>query len=250
VEIAEHIDALDAEIEPFVAAVEAAGLDAAVPTCPGWVVRDLVQHMGGVHRWAALHVREARKDLVDEDLVDVVGGWPPDAATVAWFREGHRLLVDDLRAAPADLECFTFLRSESPLAMWARRQAHETIIHRVDAEAAAGTLTTPASDIASDGIDELLTCFITRRSSKFRLDPARTIEISAADTGGVWSVLVGPDRITTSRAAAESPDVAIRGAAADLYLFLWNRGGQAGLEAEGDTSLAAAWANEVKVSWS
>ena len=98
-EIAEHIDALEAEIEPFVAAVESAGLDAPVPTCPDWVVRDLVHHMGGVHRWAALHVREARKDLVDEDLVDVVGGWPPDSETVAWFREGHRQLVDEIGRA-------------------------------------------------------------------------------------------------------------------------------------------------------
>ena len=30
---------------------------ASVPTCPGWGFRDLVHHLGGVHRWAATFVR-------------------------------------------------------------------------------------------------------------------------------------------------------------------------------------------------
>lgn len=38
-----------------------AGLAADVPTCPGWTVRDLLPHIGGIHRWAATVVGEARQ---------------------------------------------------------------------------------------------------------------------------------------------------------------------------------------------
>src|SRR3954468_5082072 len=62
-----------------------AGLDAAVPTCPGWTVRELVAHQGMVHRWAIGHLRGApvdpepleREGLASPDLL----GWLDDGAT-------------------------------------------------------------------------------------------------------------------------------------------------------------------------
>ena len=65
----------------------------------------------------------------------------PGRRTPTWpagSRQGCADLVAALAAAPDDLECWTFLPAPSPRAMWARRQAHETAIHRVDAELAAG----------------------------------------------------------------------------------------------------------------
>jgi uncharacterized protein (TIGR03083 family) len=248
-EIPEHIDALGVEGERLAQAAAEAGPDAKVPTCPEWTVRDLVQHQGGVHRWAAIYVREARTEPIDDDLEVVVGGWPADADLVPWFREGYGLLIDALRGAPADLDCYTFLRAPSPLAMWARRQAHETAIHRVDAESAVGRLTPHTPALAGDGIDELLTCFAPRRSGRYRLDPARTMDVHATDTGATWSVEVGADRITTVRSASEAPDLVVRGVAPDLYLWLWNRAGTDRLSTEGDESLLAGWRESIQVRW-
>ena len=85
--------------------------------------------------------------------------WPTGSA------QGCDGLADALAAAPDDLECWTFLPAPSPRAMWARRQAHETAIHRVDAELAAGTPVWRCdAAFAADGVDELLTCFVPRRS--------------------------------------------------------------------------------------
>lgn len=249
-QIPEHIDAVELEGGRLAEAAEAAGPDAAVPTCPEWVVRDLVRHQGGVHRWAARFVSEARTEPLDADLETLVGGWPSDSELVTWFRAGHRQLVEALREAPSDLECWTFLRAPSPLAMWARRQAHETAIHRVDAEAALGEDVTPHSPaLATDGVDELLQRFVTRRSSRYRLDPARTIDIHAVDTAAVWSVEIGPDRIVTSETPSEEPDLRVDGEAADLYLWLWNRGDAEPLTATGDQSLMAGWREFVQVRW-
>ncbi len=142
-EVAAHIDALRGEGRLMADAAANAAPDAHVPTCPEWVVRDLVRHLGGVHRWATGYVAGPRTEQWDVNLDEVVGTWPDDAELVDWFREGCESLAGALEAAPPDLECWTFLRAPSPLAMWARRQAHETAIHRVDAELAAGVALTP-----------------------------------------------------------------------------------------------------------
>ena len=48
-EIAEHIAVIEREGQLFANAAEQAGLDAEVPSCPGWDVRDLVRHLGMIH---------------------------------------------------------------------------------------------------------------------------------------------------------------------------------------------------------
>ncbi len=67
----------------------------------------------------------------------------------------------------------TFLKdAPAPREFWARRQAHETTIHMVDAQSALlGRV--PSTDeagissaFAADGLDELLRGFFTRGKSK------------------------------------------------------------------------------------
>ena len=178
-EVAVHIDALRAEGGRTAAAVELAGPGAAVPTCPEWVVRDLVRHLGGVHRWATGYVADARTEVWPVGLDEVVGTWPDDADLAGWLLEGCEALAAALAAAPADLQCWTFLRAPSPLAMWARRQAHETAVHRVDAELAAGGPPAPfAAPFAADGVDELLSCFVPRRSTGLRAETPATLAVA------------------------------------------------------------------------
>lgn len=57
---ASHVRSLRHEGEPLAATVAGADLDAAVPTCPQWVLRDLVRHVGMVHRWATVDVTQGR----------------------------------------------------------------------------------------------------------------------------------------------------------------------------------------------
>src|SRR5215469_8148559 len=153
VEISQHLDALRDAGTRLSAAAAQAGPDAPVPSCPEWVVRDLVRHQGGVHRWATDIVARPRTEDWDVDLDEVVPSWPSDAELIDWFGDGVDRLVSALSAADPDLVCWTFLSAPSPLAMWARRQAHETSIHRVDAELAAGwqPARVPAA-FAADGV--------------------------------------------------------------------------------------------------
>jgi uncharacterized protein (TIGR03083 family) len=257
VNVDDHLSHLEDAGERLGAAAKAAGLDAQVPSCPEWVVRDLVRHQGGVHRWAAGHIAPPRTESWDADLDDVVGSWPADDDLLDWFAAGHASLIDALSNADPGLACWTFLAAPSPLAMWARRQAHETTVHRVDAELAAGwqPAKVPAA-FAADGVDELLMCFITRKpAGTLRADPGKALLVRCTDDAGSWLVSIGPDRVTTltgddAKAAAAIADCEVSGSANDLYLALWHREPITRLSIAGDADVLDFFNEQVRVTWS
>ena len=67
-DVAYHIARLRAEGELLAGTAERAGFDAPVPACPGWRVRDLLKHLGYVHRWAAGYVREQHARWVEPGI--------------------------------------------------------------------------------------------------------------------------------------------------------------------------------------
>ncbi|MEU8652172.1 maleylpyruvate isomerase family mycothiol-dependent enzyme [Streptomyces sp. NPDC048737] len=240
-EIAEFIRVLDQEGRSLAVAAGGTGPDAAVATCPDWQVRDLLRHTGMVHRWATSFVAEGR-------TAPHAGGEPPDLdgdELLDWFRTGHRRLVDTLAAAPADVECWHFLPAPSPLAFWARRQAHETAVHRVDAESARGTAVgesaaTLSPAFAADGIDELLRGFHARPKSKVRTEEPRVLRVRATDADdAVWTVRLSARPPVTERGGEGDADCEVAGPAALLYLSLWNRSPYPAVN--GDTALARLW---------
>lgn len=234
-EIAAHVDELRRHGRGMAGSAGDVALDTPVPHCPGWAVRDVVRHTGAVHRWATAFVG-GRGAPLDDELEQLVGGWPPDAELLDWFTDGHRQLVGALDGAPPDLRCWTFLPAPSPLAMWARRQAHETAIHRVDVEGADGRPTTFTPPFAADGIDEVLRGFVPRPKTRLTADPPRTLEVQATDVGRQWMVTIGPDGARTDDGPGDA-DCVVAGSAADLYLALWNRADIASMAVTGDTEV-------------
>ncbi|MGG5259936.1 maleylpyruvate isomerase family mycothiol-dependent enzyme [Phycicoccus avicenniae] len=229
-----HLTGIAVAVERMVGWAGEAGPDAPVPTCPGWTVTDLVVHQGAVHRWATAMLTGGDPRAVDIDTFEAGGREAPDL--LAWLREGADALMATLRAAPDDLEAFTFLREAPPPRLfWARRQHHETTIHALDALAARDDRTLTAADAwfdaatALDGVDELLVGFWPRRGKGPRAEAGPYPAVVAADSGERWLLEVGTDAVATRRLApgAPSPDgaVALTGTAVDLYLALWNRGG-------------------------
>ncbi|MGV4986504.1 maleylpyruvate isomerase family mycothiol-dependent enzyme [Streptomyces sp. NRAIS4] len=235
---ADLLQTLDQEGRLLAAAAAAAGTDAKVPTCPEWQVRDLLRHTGAVHRWAAGFVADACAEPRPlGDAPDLDG-----AELVDWYRDSHRLLVDTLAAAPADVECWTFHPAPipSPLAFWTRRQAHETTVHRYDAEAARGGTASPiAPDFAVDGIDELLRGVHARSRSRLRTPEPRVLRVRAVDADAVWTVRLTAEPPVTVPHAAEEADAELSGPADELYLALWNR--RPVPTVTGDRSLADLW---------
>lgn len=211
----------------FVRNAESAGLDAEVPTCPGWTVRDLVAHQGMVHRWAAALLRG--EDVPEPEAFERAGLADPDP--LEWLRDGAIELAQTLSDAPDDVQAPVFLKeAPAPRAFWARRQCHETTIHAVDALAAALGRPPTADEVwfgdelALDGIDELLVGFLQRGRSRLRADPAGTFVVIAG--GRKWSLALSPDApAVTTRAeigSGWSPWL-VSGSPVEVYLQLWNR---------------------------
>ncbi|WP_415952926.1 maleylpyruvate isomerase family mycothiol-dependent enzyme [Streptomyces sp. KLOTTS4A1] len=241
-----HIAALRGDGLLLAANAEAAGTDAAVSTCPGWQVRDLVRHTGTVHRWATAFVAEGRGEFRQAAGEPELDG----KELIDWFREGHGLLVAALEQAPDDLACWSFLPAPSARAFWARRQAHETAMHRIDSESALRSIEPAAlaPDFAVDGIDELLCAFHAREKSRVRSEEPKVLRVRASDVDAVWTVRISEQPPVTTRGRSEGEaDCEISGTAAALYAALWNRAPVPHLT--GDPSVARLWRETSAIVW-
>ena len=234
-----------------------AGLRAGVPTCPGWSVADLVTHVGTVHRWATAIVSGAGSRPDAE--VRAEAGAASDL--LEWFDDGMVGLLNALAQAPADLDVRFFLPdAPAPRLAWARRQAHETTIHGVDAMAArlgrppTGAEVWMTPSLAADGLDELLTGFAPRRRYALTSDKVVRALVAPTDADRAWLVETSPEGTRATRVAgrrqgadATDADTVVTGTARQLYLALWNRGSE--VEESGAPGWLAAWAARVRVSW-
>ncbi|MDD7939253.1 maleylpyruvate isomerase family mycothiol-dependent enzyme [Actinomycetospora lutea] len=249
----------------FADAVRAAGHDAPVPSCPDWTVRDLADHLGGVHRWCTVTVGNPGTKLQRRGAT--TPPMPDDESEVSlWLLEGAAALVQAIRDAGEDTLVGGF-GGPVPVSFWARRQCHETLVHRADAEIAAGVL--PLTDvdpvIAADAVDEHLEMVArgAKRRPDLRADGA-TLHLHATDEGlgedrtrsnqgstpigeldhrlGEWVVTLGADGPTIEHAHRKS-DTAVRGPARALLTVLTAREGPevAGVDVLGAPDLLTRW---------
>ena len=262
-EVTQHIAAIERDGALMTAAARQAGLRAEVPSCSPWQVRDLLRHQGYVHRWAGRFVAEELRQPVPElSEAEILAAGPADDGLLDWFAAGYLELAETLRTADPAVQCWSFLPAPSPLAFWARRQAHETAIHRADAELAGGAVTPFPADFAADGIDELVMGFFGRRPAEAAAGQ-RTLRIMAADADRAWLATLAPDgskvlqvqrtcaRADEHTADEHRADCTLTGPASAVYLLLWNRadgdGGDVGIE--GDADLVKTWRERLHVTW-
>lgn len=240
-----------------IAGAAAHGAQREVPSCPGWTLADLVRHVGAIHRWAHAVV-DGRLDGRPRDMFALAGEQGALAAAVSnsslrqWFVDGHAALHEALLRTPAEAQLWTFGDGPSPVAFWARRQAHETSIHAIDAQLAvtAPDEVAPVPTwFALDGIAELLEVFTSRPGAKARSTVPRTMLVVPTDDAARWLVTIGPEAITTYRVGDQTAaDTTMSGTAHDLYSALWNRPPVGRVDISGDPAVPALWADGVKIT--
>ena len=82
-------------------------------------------------------------------------------APLALLDRGYREVTAEFAARPPDEAALTWFGPEQTVGFWIRRMAQETVVHRMDAQLAAGEPVTPApDDLAIDGVDEVLNRFV------------------------------------------------------------------------------------------
>lgn len=207
---------------------------AQVPACPDWTVNDLLAHIGAIHHRVAILVRTSRTEPWSKD--DGSAPQPPSGNLLGWYEAGLADLLDALRGADPVTPVWSW-SGPVTVAFWLRRMAQETTIHRVDAEQATGVAGPVDTDLAVDGIDELFQLFLPRRHAGQPTGDGETIHVHTTDAEGEWLLTLTGDGIQVEHGHAKG-DVAVRGPAADLLLWLWGRRPADGLEVFGDAALA------------
>jgi len=217
-------------------AVAAKDLDAGVPTCPGWTVADLVEHVAVVY----LHKVESMRRQKTPDP------WPPDHGgepPLDLLDRGYSELAGEFATRPADLMAATWYPPDQTVGFWIRRMAQETVVHRIDAELAIGEPVEPVpDDLAVDGIDEVLVVFLAFAVSgwpeEFAADlgdaDGRSVRVAAG--GSAWSVTMAPGRVTVDRGDGGIPGATVSGSPEAVLRWLWSRG-DTGVSIDGDDSL-------------
>jgi uncharacterized protein (TIGR03083 family) len=234
----DFLDHLEHESARFAEAIDSAPPAARVPSCPDWNADDLLWHLAEVQWFWATIVRERITTTPRADLT------PPRpagrAGLAAFYDRASRDLADVLAATPPGTTAWTWSEDQT-VGFIRRRQAHEALIHRVDAELTAGQRTPMDPALSADGVDEALRLMYGGDLpdwGRFTPDAGKTLRLRATDTGDSWLVALGRfagtdpgdqvsyDQAGIHAAAIDPGDPAaaeVRGAAADLDCWLWHR---------------------------
>ena len=231
-----YLDHIRTESARFRAVLADCDPQARVPACPDWDAADLLWHLTTVQAfWAkVVSTRPEPADQADEGRLD-----RPETYDVllAAFDEHSAALVDALATADPAEEAWHWSSDQTVGASY-RRQAHEALIHRLDAEETAGQVTDLDPALAADGVLEALTVMYGGCPPWGTITPSdRVLAIRISDTGDDLRVALArftgtdpdgktydePDIALLSHSRGQ-PLATITGTAADLDTWLWHRG--------------------------
>jgi uncharacterized protein (TIGR03083 family) len=238
-----YLEAIRGESAALSEAAVLQDLEAGVPPCPGWTVRDLLVHISQVQRfWQQIVARrlQSRADVTREPL-------PADDELIEWFQEGAGLLVAALEEADPGARVWTWAPRKD-VAFVVRRQAHEAAVHRTDAQSVSGSIAPLDGPLAADGVDEFFEYMLPE-------DPpsdlaASALLLSSTDGQGHWFLRMDHDRVSVDRTGAGTqppsvePGVVVEAPASDLDLLLWRRIPMERVGVAGDAAILArflAW---------
>ncbi len=243
----DYLAHLRADSARFAEVLAGADPAARVPSCPDWTAADLLWHLGEVqHFWGTIvHDR-----LIDTDAY--VEPTRPEryGELLEFFGASSALLIDALAVTEDDVGVWTWLDADQSVGFVRRRQAHEALIHRLDAELTVGTVTELDPELATDGVLEAVEWMFGSAPAwaTTTLD-GTTGRLSTTDTGATWLVQVGhwsgtsPNTGKTYTAepmlvlfATGNPSFEITGTARDLDAWLWNRPPVEEIRRTGDTA--------------
>lgn len=218
--------------------VAAGAWSSPVPSCPGWTMADLVRHVAEVY----LHKTEIMRTGAAPEP------WPPDLSgedPMVALDRAYAGLVAELTARKPDEPAYTWFGPDQTVGFWVRRMAHETVIHRIDAELAAGAeLASVPEALALDGIDEVLVCFLSFATHAWNEHFAEQLTGAGGQTVTVeaganrWSVRLTPEGVDVTPGGGDA-EARISGAPTDVLLWLWRRADEETVGRDGDPSVVA-----------
>lgn len=221
-------------------AVAHAGPSAPVPSCPEWTSIELLDHVTEVFDHKIQCMRLLREPAEAERLSRQ--GSPTERFDAALAE----LLTEFDDRGPGSL-AFTWYGPDQSVGFWIRRMACETVVHRADAELAAGEDIGPVeAAFALDAVDEMLAIMLAWGSRAYREWVAEALAVNdglvlALDTGDrSWTVRVGRDRIESSDGIEGDAEATVSGTPREILMWLWRRLPADAVAVRGDRAKADA----------
>jgi uncharacterized protein (TIGR03083 family) len=240
-----YLPLVDERSAAFRATIAAArDLDARVPGCPDWSLRDLVAHLGRVQRFWSVAVRAGAAD--GPPPPEVVGDTEPRGDLLEWFGESTRMLLAALGEIDPAAECWTWWQpSDAPKTAGAvaRHQVQEAAVHTYDAQEAIGKPEPLPAPVAVDGVAEFL---VVTLGSAGPWPHERARVVFATDEGPSWTVGLSPAGAQVDPPGGGDPVATVRGTASDILLALFGRVPMDRLRIDGDADVVdkvRAWAD-------
>lgn len=238
------------ESRRFRHAIAAATTSAQVPGCPDWTAEDLLWHVAEV-QWFWATVIATRPAGPPSQHPDRPHG---RSALLGFFDEANSALVGALTAADPIDEAWSWA-SDQTVGFTFRRQAHEVLIHRLDAEQTTGDVTPLPADLAADGVAELMEVMYGGEPPAWAsfVPSGLHTAVELTDTGERIRVATGSFHGTdpTSGKSYDGPhllrvdggrvDVVVRGTAGDIDAWLWRRGTDRRILVDGDERAYTEW---------
>jgi uncharacterized protein (TIGR03083 family) len=240
------LGALRAEGAAFRVAVVDAELDTRVPSCPEWTVADLVTHLGLVYQYVGQHIGRGVTAPPEKRLKDQEPP-PPGTDLVAWWDERYADIVALLDPLDPGAPAWNWAPQSKRVAFWDRRVAHETAVHRWDAQFATINAEPIEPKLAADGICEVLDTWLPAGRRKGPTDATGVIRLDASDLEQSWLVRLRSgggvallDTDTLLDTDEHHQRAVVRGSASDLLLVLYGRIDADVLDVRGDERLLDA----------
>jgi uncharacterized protein (TIGR03083 family) len=207
---------------------------AAVPSCPGWTVTDLVAHVGSYHRWAA----DLLTDASPEPRAPYSLRPDPETSLADWYRTSLAVLLAAVDATDPDTPMWS-VTVQQRAGSWCRRQAHDTTLHRWDAQNARGRADPIEPDRAVDFVDELVEAALPYILPFVgRPVPAASLMLRSPD-GAYRRHLDGAGGRLRLSDDGPATDAVLTGTPSDILLTLWRRTDDAVLT--GDPAALVQW---------
>jgi uncharacterized protein (TIGR03083 family) len=167
-------------------AVTETGPDVAVPSCPGWTVADLVEHLTSLLRWVRESVARGVTTKPDDRVTPVPRPDWPDA--LDGLRRELTGTIETLDALDPEFPAWTWPAQAKKAGFWQRRMAHEVSVHRWDAELAAGRPTPIETKLAADGVNEVLDTWLPAGRRSGSTEMHGVVHLVATDASYEWFV--------------------------------------------------------------
>jgi uncharacterized protein (TIGR03083 family) len=218
----QYLNHLNADYRLLASAIPEAPVD--VPSCPGWTTKDLAKHMAHVYLGQAYVVETGSQAENKEHLAP----YPRTEDFMEFMSWGFAAITKALDINRPERPTWSWHYSDHSVDFWFRRMAHETVIHRIDAEQAVGTVSKIDEALALDGVDEVLD-FLPLMGSWPEVPNVDfgIVSIVASTKNGskVWDLHFTDQAATVS--ATDKPNSAARlvisGDAEAMDLYLWGR---------------------------